>query len=170
MRAARGGLGSVMPTIILTVLVASCAPPDDSSAPAGRTQSAATTPLCQPPVIDVVPCCGSPRLNQFTGQDETYSNTDRTDFLFNLRAKMPLFAPFNAGEANIVSGWVRSAAHEGHGAIDYVKQTGDPSFKARAVGPGRVISVATESTGLADDTVNLLRKGVPGGHYEVSMR
>jgi hypothetical protein len=164
MRAARGGFGYVIRAILLTALVASCVPPDDSSAPVEHTTSAATTPLCQPPVIDTVPCCGSPRLNQFTGQDETWSNTDRTDFLFNLRAKMPLFAPFNPGEATIVTGWVRNAAHDGHGAIDYVKQTGDPSFKARAVGPGRVISVATEPTGLADDTVWLEGNNVTVEH------
>jgi murein DD-endopeptidase MepM/ murein hydrolase activator NlpD len=173
MTKARTCLSCAAAAILVGALASSCAAPDASSEPVERAQSAihaSNAPLCQQPMIPPVPAIpggGYPRYNQYTHQNDLYSNTDAQSFLLTLRPKMRFLLPFTPGEAYVSSAWVRDASGTGHGAIDYIKVgPGDPSFKARAVAPGRVIAVLSETeSGGEGNSVTIEHYGRDGMNY-----
>jgi murein DD-endopeptidase MepM/ murein hydrolase activator NlpD len=166
MTTTRVGVSSAVRAILLTTLASSCSEPEASSDAVGLTKNALHDPsvaLCEPTAIEAT--AGFPRYNQYTNRDDYYADTDKTDFLLNLRPRMRLAPPYERPFSNteivigVQGGWTRGPSNQGHGGIDYYKATATPhvwaSFKARAVAPGRVISVATEPIPGAplDDTV-----------------
>jgi murein DD-endopeptidase MepM/ murein hydrolase activator NlpD len=173
-------LSSVTWAVLLSGLASACSAPDGSSEPVEIAQSAihaSNVLLCQQPIIPPVTCppgqstCASGRVNQYLSTPgalvvDLWSNTDKADWLLSLRPKMPFLAPFTANEASVITGWVRSATPgDGHGGIDYLKGTG-VSFKARAVAPGRVISVLAESQSLGEgNSVTIEHYGRDGMRY-----